>query len=63
MKSSSTGCRAPSRRSTYHASRRDAHLRVTARLLDAILGQRVIRLQYHSLESRREKLYTVIRYV
>ena len=43
-----------------HAKRQGAHTyEITARLLDAILGQRVIAMQYHSLESRREKLYTV----
>ena len=43
-----------------HAKRQGAHTyEITARLLDAILGQRVISMQYHSLESRREKLYTV----
>ena len=43
-----------------HAKRQGAHTyAITARLLDAILGQRVISMQYHSLESRREKLYTV----
>jgi predicted DNA-binding transcriptional regulator YafY len=43
-----------------HAKRQGAHTyAITARLLDAILGQRVIAMQYHSLESRREKLYTV----
>jgi predicted DNA-binding transcriptional regulator YafY len=43
-----------------HAKREGAHTyAITARLLDAILGQRVISMQYHSLESRREKLYTV----
>jgi proteasome accessory factor B len=43
-----------------HAKRQGAHTyEITARLLDAILGQRVISMQYHSLHSRREKLYTV----
>ena len=43
-----------------HAKRQGAHTyEITARLLDAILGQRVISMQYHSLESRRQKLYTV----
>ena len=43
-----------------HAKRQGAHTyEITARLLDAILGQRVVSMQYHSLESRREKLYTV----
>ena len=43
-----------------HAKRQGTHTyTITARLLDAILGQRVISMQYHSLESRREKLYTV----
>lgn len=43
-----------------HAKRQRAHTyQVTARLLDAILGQRVISMQYHSRASRREKLYTV----
>ena len=43
-----------------HAKRQGAHTyEITARLLDAILGQRVIAMRYHSLESRREKLYTV----
>ncbi len=32
---------------------------ITARLLDATLGQHVVTMQYHSFESRREKLYTV----
>ncbi len=43
-----------------HVKRQGAHTyEITARLLDAILGQRVIAMQYHSLDSRREKLYTV----
>ncbi len=43
-----------------HAKRQGAHTyEITARLLDAILGQRVVSMQYHSLESRRQKLYTV----
>jgi predicted DNA-binding transcriptional regulator YafY len=43
-----------------HAKRQGVHTyAITARLLDAILGQRVISMQYHSLDSRREKLYTV----
>jgi proteasome accessory factor B len=43
-----------------HAKRQGAHTyEITARLLDAILGQRVIVMQYHSFDSRREKLYTV----
>jgi predicted DNA-binding transcriptional regulator YafY len=43
-----------------HAKRQGAHTyEITARLLDAILGQRVLTMQYHSFESRREKLYTV----
>jgi predicted DNA-binding transcriptional regulator YafY len=42
------------------AKHQSAHTyQITARLLDAILGQRVISMQYHSLESRREKLYIV----
>ena len=43
-----------------HAKRQGAHTyAITARLLDAILGQRVISMRYHSVGSRREKLYTV----
>jgi proteasome accessory factor B len=43
-----------------HAKRQGAQTyEITARLLDAILGQRVIAMQYHSFDSRREKLYTV----
>jgi proteasome accessory factor B len=43
-----------------HAKRQGAQTyAITARLLDAILGQRVISMQYFSLDSRREKLYTV----
>jgi predicted DNA-binding transcriptional regulator YafY len=43
-----------------HAKRQGAHTyEVTARLLHAILGQRVVSMQYHSLESRRQKLYAV----
>jgi len=33
--------------------------RVTAKLLDAILARRVVSMQYHSLQSRREKLHVV----
>jgi proteasome accessory factor B len=41
-----------------HAKRQGAQTyEITARLLEAILGQRVISMQYHSLGSRREKLY------
>jgi predicted DNA-binding transcriptional regulator YafY len=43
-----------------HAKRQSAHAyAITARLLDAILGQRVIAMQYDSLDSGREKLYTL----
>jgi predicted DNA-binding transcriptional regulator YafY len=43
-----------------HAKRQDAHTyEVTAKLLDAILSQRAVLMQYHSLESRREKPYVV----
>ena len=43
-----------------HAKRQGAHTyEITARLLHAILDQRVVSMQYHSLESRRQKLYTV----
>ena len=39
-----------------HAKRQSAHTyAITARLLDAILGQRVNSMQYHSLDSGREK--------
>ena len=45
-----------------HTKRQGAHTyEITARLLDAILGQRVISMQYHSLDSRREKLYPCTR--
>jgi predicted DNA-binding transcriptional regulator YafY len=43
-----------------HAKRQDTQTyQMTARLLDAILGQRVVSMQYHSVQSRREKLYVV----
>lgn len=43
-----------------HAKRQGAHTyAITARLLDAIFGQRAISMRYHSLESKREKLYTL----
>jgi predicted DNA-binding transcriptional regulator YafY len=43
-----------------HAKRQSGHTyAITARLLDAILGQRVVSMQYHSLDSGREKPYTV----
>jgi proteasome accessory factor B len=43
-----------------HAKRQGTHTyEITARLLRAILDQRVVSMQYHSLESRRQKPYTV----
>ena len=43
-----------------HAKRQGAQTyEITARLLDAILGQRVTEMHYHSLRSRREKSYTL----
>jgi predicted DNA-binding transcriptional regulator YafY len=43
-----------------YAKRQDTNTyRMTARLLDAILGRRVVSMQYHSFQSRREKLYVV----
>ncbi len=43
-----------------HAKRQGAHTyEITARLLEAILGERVTSMQYHSLDSRREKVYIV----
>jgi proteasome accessory factor B len=43
-----------------HAKRQGSHTyEITARLLDAILGQRVTEMQYQSLGSRREKSYGV----
>lgn len=41
-----------------HAKRQNSHTYgITARLLDAILSERVVAMQYHSREHRREKVY------
>ena len=43
-----------------HAKRQDTNTyNVTAQLLEAILGRHVVSMQYHSFQSRREKLYLV----
>jgi proteasome accessory factor B len=43
-----------------HAKRQDTQTyQMTARLLEAILARRVVSMQYHSFESRREKPYQV----
>jgi proteasome accessory factor B len=43
-----------------HAKRQGVHTyEITARLLDAILGQRVTAMHYQSLGSRREKSYSI----
>jgi len=43
-----------------HAKRQDTNTyKITSRLLDAILGRHVVSMQYHSAQSRREKLYLV----
>jgi predicted DNA-binding transcriptional regulator YafY len=43
-----------------HAKRQSAHTyQVMGQVLDAIVMQRVVSMQYHSAGSRREKLYTV----
>jgi predicted DNA-binding transcriptional regulator YafY len=43
-----------------HAKHQDTNTyKVTARLLDAILGRHVVSMQYHSVQSRREKLYAI----
>jgi predicted DNA-binding transcriptional regulator YafY len=43
-----------------HSKRQDTQTyQITARLLDAILGQRIVAMRYHSFQSRQEKRYVV----